>query len=303
MKVKITFEYDGSLFCGWQVQPGVVTVQLLLQQSLSIYLRSLYKKTEQSSPDSLLAESTDPTLERVLSPHVTASGRTDSGVHALAQVGSFYWPATLPYDARIFIRSINGILPEGIAILKSELVDDGFDARYAPHCKQYTYTISTLGSNKGEARSRTWFIPGTLDFPLMAKAARALVGSHDFDGFRSSDCSAKTSSRTLLVSELTRIAENRIIYTVQGKGFLKQMVRIIVGSLVAVGKYELPLEHFLEIRDCLRNRDMHLRMAPARGLTLDWVKYLTEDYYQSLTAESELVPELEKGVNESIRER
>jgi tRNA pseudouridine38-40 synthase len=275
MKLKLTLEYDGSLYTGWQEQPGQITVQLALEKSLSVYLCSQYKKLFGAQALAAL----EPRVAKSLSPHVTASGRTDSGVHALAQVGSFFWPADVPYDEHIFIRSLNGILPEGIAVLKCEIVVDSFDARYAPHCKQYTYTISTLGSNKGLTRASTWYVPGKLNLPLMCTSARSLVGTHDFNGFRASDCCAKTSVRTVLISELTRVSENRITYTIQGKGFLKQMVRIIVGSLVALGKGELEKESFLEIRDGLRVRNPHQRMAPAHGLTLDWVKYLEEDYY------------------------
>lgn len=284
MKAVATLEYDGGLFAGWQEQPKLVTVQGTLQRALATYFSSLEKKTlaqkaafpeVSGAPDSASRVHQN-LVDRIV---VVGSGRTDSGVHAEGQVASFYWPDGLPFDEERAQRSINGILPPGVALRSLTLTGDSFDARYAPHVKQYRYRILLRGSPKGAERDRGWFIGAPLDLATMCSAARIFTGTHDFTEFRSRDCSAPSAVRTVLCSEFHRCSDTHFDYLIQGKGFLKQMVRILVGALVAVGRGRLSPDNLHALLQQSARRPSDLRVAPACGLCLEWVRYLERDYF------------------------
>ncbi len=135
MKIKLTLEYDGSSFVGWQEQANGPGVQAELRVAIDTYLRSLAKRSGNALPNPVF---------------VSGSGRTDSGVHALGQVASFSWPEALPFDQALVAHSVNGILPKQIAIRNLEVVEESFDARLTRHRKQYSYYFTLRrGSERG----------------------------------------------------------------------------------------------------------------------------------------------------------
>ena len=257
MKLKLLIEYDGLPFSGWQIQPGQLTVQAELERALGIYLGSLAKAQGQHLVDRHL---------------VTGSGRTDAGVHAKGQVASFQWPDTLQFEEQRFIAAINGICHRGLSVKAAQLLPDTFDARFSPHSKCYTYCILLRRQQDPLRGAWSWRQGQHLDIPLMIAAAHSLRGTHDFAAFRAADCAAKTTTRTLLLSELARSNSDELVYTVHGTGFLKQMIRTIVGTLVSIG---LQKRSIADLQTMLThgNRTLAGQTAPAQGLCLEWVKY------------------------------
>ncbi len=261
MKIKLVVEYFGRSFSGFQYQAGreLRTVQGEIESALLVFFSSIVKKLK-----------LDQSLEKI---PITGSGRTDSGVHARAQIVSFKVPEIIPREA-INIETIrlalNSLTHVDLVVRQIEEVDESFDARFSPHVKCYSYRIITAPSTL--IREVSWFVPGLINIPGMIKASKMLVGQHDFQRFRAKDCSSKTSIRTLYFSELTRINDNELLYTVHGKGFLKQMVRIVVGTLVEIGKGKRPPE---DIERLLKLEDVPVptQTAPARGLMMEWVRY------------------------------
>ncbi|MCB0325391.1 MAG: tRNA pseudouridine(38-40) synthase TruA [Bdellovibrionales bacterium] len=258
MKVRLILEYDGSFFSGWQSQANAHTVQSELGRSLEVYLHSLAKREGIA-------------LETL--PKLTASGRTDAGVHALGQVVSFEWPAELPFDRSRCCAALNGISSRGLGVLAAEECSDTFDARFSAHTKRYFYRI-LLRSHGGQGlyHGRVWHLDRRLDVAAMAAAAKHFRGTHDFSAFRAADCTAKTTVRTLEQSQLARVDRNELRYFVQGTGFLKQMVRIIVGTLVEVGLGRLSAAEIPGVIASLE-RSSAGETAPACGLYLEWVRY------------------------------
>lgn len=257
MKVKLTLEYDGAEFSGWQYQPGIATVQGELEKALRCYLQSLAKQqgAELSSV-----------------PRITGSGRTDAGVHARGQVASFAWPAGITFDGFRLVGALNGISPPGLCVLAAAEEGDLFDARRSAHTKCYSYQLLLRTAGDGLYRGRAWPVGKSLDIPQMIAAAAYFQGDHDFSSFRAADCDAQSTVRTVVLSQLTRGAEDSLVYTIQGKGFLKQMVRTIAGTLVEVGRGRLEAGQIPEII-AARDRNRAGPTAPACGLFLEWVKY------------------------------
>lgn len=258
MKVKLIVEYVGSAFCGWQYQSNVRTVQGELSRALGIYLSSLARQASVS-----LSEF----------PILTASGRTDSGVHANGQVVSFVWPDSLKFNSYEFVNSLNGISDSSLNVVFAGITTDDFDARYTPHIKCYKYHILNRGTPSSLFSDYSWHIVHPLNVSAMINASKLFLGTHDFSSFRASDCCAKTSIRTLLLSELIRVDNNMLVYSICGKGFLKQMVRIIVGTLVDVGLNKITVDEVRNIMSAC-SRSLAGDTAPAKGLCLEWVRYI-----------------------------
>jgi tRNA pseudouridine38-40 synthase len=263
LKVKITVEYAGEAFKGWQSQGELLTVQGSLESALEIFLKGEAKKTGVEAPEKIF---------------IQGSGRTDSGVHARAQVASFLWPTNLELSQYKLKDALNALTHPALTVHTVEEVDDSFDARHSPHIKCYSYKIIYRGGEPRGARlasidaNRGWVVTKPLDIRLMIESARVLEGQHDFQAFRAIDCGAKSTVRTVIRSELVRTSSSEMIYVIYGKGFLKQMVRIIVGSLVELGSGDLKdtsLKSILEGRD----RAKAGKTAPAEGLYLEWVRY------------------------------
>ena len=241
--IRITVEYDGTDFSGWQRQPGLRTVQDQLESAI----RQM-------------------TGEEV---RVQGAGRTDAGVHADGQVASFPLAAAIPEHG--LLRGLNSILPPDIAIVAVSEAPEGFDARFSARGKVYRYQIwSHLVRSPLHARS-SWHCRSTLDMAAMRAAARALVGEHDFRAFRASDCERRTTVRAVRRLDVDRQGA-LLTLEIEATAFLKNMVRIVVGTLVDLGRGQLPpdaVARMLETGD----RTAGGVTAPPQGLTLLRVIY------------------------------
>ncbi len=257
MKIKLTVEYHGEEFKGWQFQPGRRTVEQELGKALNIYLASLAKKIQIVLPNPI---------------GLTANGRTDSGVHANGQVVNFTWPEQLVFDSGKLLEALNGITPRDIGIVSADAVSDKFNARIAAHTKCYRYYLMQRRPRSPMFGDRVWHIYLPLNVGPMIEAAKLFRGTHNFQTFQAVDCHAKTTVRTVIDSQLVRVDSEFLIFTIQGKGFLKNMVRKIVGTLVEVGRDKISVE---EVREMIEypDRDKCGPTAPARGLFLEWVRY------------------------------
>ena len=242
--LKLTLEYDGSGFVGWQVQAQGRSVQQELERGV----------------ERLCAE-------RI---RVTGAGRTDAGVHARGQVASLRTARELPLKA--WTAGLNALLPPDLACVKAEVAPEGFDARRWARGKRYVYTILQTALRSPLRRGRAWEIRRPLDVSAMRRAAPALLGTHDFSALRAADCPARTTVREMRTLEIEQAGPS-IRITVEATAFLKHMVRNIVGTLVEVGHGRRPpdsLPALLEGRDRKRAGPT----APAHGLVLDEVFYL-----------------------------
>src|SRR5262249_41174768 len=151
------------------------------------------------------------------------------------------------------------------------LTDESFDARFSPHLKCYSYRLLLRPGREGLLHNRAWAAGRGLNISEMIRAARYFCGKHDFQSFRATDCTASSTERTILVSEMSRTGEEELVYVIHGSGFLKQMVRIIVGTLVEIGSEGRSAEEVPKIL-AARDRSLAGQTAPARGLTLEWVR-------------------------------
>jgi tRNA pseudouridine38-40 synthase len=200
---------------------------------------------------------------------VTAAGRTDRGVHARAQVVHFDTEAARPQSA--WVRGVNALLPDSVAVLWAREVDAQFHARYSAIARTYRYELLNRPVRPALAAGRMGWFHLPLDIERMREAARSLVGEHDFSAFRSSECQAKTAVRTLHSLEIERHGE-RIDFVLRANAFLHHMVRNIVGTLVYVGKGKHPPGWARQVLD---SRD-RARAAPTfgpEGLYLEKIEY------------------------------
>lgn len=200
---------------------------------------------------------------------VTAAGRTDRGVHARAQVVHFDTAAQRPGSA--WVRGVNALLPDAVAVLWSKEMPDDFHARYSAVSRTYRYQLMNRPVRPALAAAYAGWFHLPLDAARMQAAARLLVGEHDFSAFRSSECQAKTPVRRLHSLEVVRDGD-RVEFLLRANAFLHHMVRNIVGTLVYVGKGKHPPEWVLDV---LRSRDRS-KAAPTfgpQGLYLERVEY------------------------------
>jgi tRNA pseudouridine38-40 synthase len=241
--LRLLLEYDGGAFHGWQRQPGLRSVQGDLEAAVKVM-----------------------TGEEVF---VRGAGRTDAGVHAMGQVANFRTGARIPTGG--FLRGLNANLAPDVAVLQVDEVPDAFDARLAARGKHYRYQVWNHLVRSPLYRGRSWHCRAPLDLAAMRAAGALLVGEHDFAAFRASDCERKTTRRLLRRVEVSRQAALLTI-DVEGTAFLKHMVRIISGTLVAVGRAELTVA---EVAGLLEHGDRTQggMTAPAAGLTLVSVSY------------------------------
>jgi tRNA pseudouridine38-40 synthase len=247
VNLKLTLEYDGSAFVGWQVQPNGRSVQQVLEGAIARLVGSTVR--------------------------VTGAGRTDAGVHARGQVASLRVERVLPLKA--WTAGLNALLPEDLACVRAEEAPEGFDARRWARGKRYIYSILQTSVRSPLRRGRTWEIRRPLEVGAMREAASALLGVHDFSALRAADCPAKTTERELRRLEIVQDGP-RIDLQVEATAFLKHMVRNIVGTLVEVAhgrRAPDSLPALLEGRD----RKQAGPTAPAHGLVLDEVFYLRDN--------------------------
>jgi len=247
---RITIAYDGGPFVGWQRQAEGTSIQGLIEDAL----RDL--------DDRDVA--------------VTGAGRTDAGVHAFGQVASFTLVRS-DITPDVIVRSLNAKLPQEVRVRDAEVVPASFHARFNAKSKRYRYRLWTADVLNPFERAYVWYVPGPLDVLAMAEAARYVEGRHDFAAFQTVGGSGGPTERTIRFSSVTCSNDDPdnaglVMYEVEGDGFLRHMVRAIVGTLMEVGRGRRPPEW---MRDVIASRDRAQagRTAPAHGLFLVSVRY------------------------------
>lgn len=241
--IKLTLEYDGTAYNGFQRQDGLPTIQAELERAVAIITKAR--------------------------SGVIGAGRTDAGVHARGQVASFRTEARMP--AEKFAPALNSVLARDIRVLAAEEVPLGFHARYDARSKTYEYTIDTRPVPSVFLRKYAHHVPFALDLEAMQRACSYLVGPHDFRSFAAAHGGAKTFTRD--VKRLLPESDGDLVrMTVEADGFLYNMVRIMVGTLVLVGMGKLTPGEVQAIRDA-KDRRLAGPTAPARGLCLVRVDY------------------------------
>ncbi|MDQ7779817.1 MAG: tRNA pseudouridine(38-40) synthase TruA [Planctomycetota bacterium] len=243
VNVRLTVEYDGTGYAGWQRQNGKPTIQEELERAVQAL-----------------------TGERC---HVQGAGRTDAGVHAVGQVANV--KAAFPVHAARLVHALNAHLPTDITVTHAEAVSDDFHAQFDARSKLYRYVILNRPARPALERNRVYNVRSPLDLGKMKAAASRLVGRHDFRAFCSEARTKESTVRLLKTLEIERHGEY-IVVDAHGEGFLYNMVRAIVGTLVLAGQDKLDPD---QIEDILKSRDRRKAgpNAPARGLTLVSVSY------------------------------
>lgn len=241
--IKLTIEYDGTNYVGWQRQKNGTSIEETIEQAIM-----------------------NITGEEV---KIIGSSRTDAGVHAKGQTANFFTTSKIP--GLKFASAINSKLPKDIVILDALEVDEKFHSRYSSIGKKYSYKILNRKQPPAYLRNFVEYCPYELNFSLMTDASKAFLGQHDFTAFRSTGSSVKTSIRTIKIIELTK-DEDLININIEGDGFLYNMVRIIAGTLIDVGRGKIPCD---SIPDILKSMDRGRagKTAGASGLCLEKVYY------------------------------
>lgn len=231
--------WDGTSFSGWQRQSGQMSIQQCIEEAVQNILGG----------------------EKVT---VLAAGRTDAGVHALHQIISF--ACSTPRTQRSLYRGLNSLLPKTIAINRVIRVPLDFRARSASSYKHYEYHVLPNDSKDPFGYLYCWMLKENLDIPLMKEAAEVFVGTHDVSAFRAKECSADTTIRTILTSDVFQ-RDKKVVFSITGKGFLRHQVRIMAGTLVQVGLHHISVD---DVKDILekKHRKYAGPTAPAKGLWL-----------------------------------
>lgn len=241
MRYRGTVMYDGTNYSGWQVQPNGETIQQKLQEAL-------FSLTRQDI-------------------QIAGAGRTDSGVHALGQV--FHFDCDRQFQD--IVRAINSQLPDDIYVSECEPVADDFHARYDAKWKYYSYNVNTAGYNPLQ-RNYAWQLCEELDIELMRQAAELFIGEHDFTSFNATKLT-EMENQVRTITDLDISEKNGIVsFDVIGAGFMRHMIRMIVGTLVEVGRYNLSVKDVEEIL-LAKDKEACRFNAPACGLYLVKIGY------------------------------
>jgi tRNA pseudouridine38-40 synthase len=237
-------EYDGACYHGWQFQKNAPSIQAQVEAALLTL--------------------TGETLR------LTASGRTDAGVHALGQVANFFTHSRLPLTA--FLHGLNSLLPPDIAVLEASEAPLAFHARKSALAKTYAYHILNRPLRSPLHRERAWWIAQPLDLEAMAQAAAVLPGEHDFRAFRAAGSNNRNPVRQVLDAAWMSRPEGWLIFTITANGFLRGMVRSLVGTMVEIGRGRRPAS---DVADLLASgeRTQAGPTAPPQGLYLVRVLY------------------------------
>lgn len=233
MRIALGLEYDGSGFCGWQSQVGRAAVAGAPQDSCAAPSGGAAR--QRGPAKSAVQDAVESALSRIADAptRVVCAGRTDAGVHALAQVVHFDTEAMRPDTA--WVRGANAHLPAGVAVRWAQPVSDEFHARFSALGRRYRYLLLNRTERPGLMARRVGWFHRPLDADAMAAAARTLLGEHDFSAFRSAECQAKSPVKTLRRAEVMRNGD-LLVLDFEASAFLHHMVRNLVGALVSVGK-------------------------------------------------------------------
>lgn len=242
--IKLVIQYDGSDFVGWQRQGKGESVQGLIEHALA---------TIDGAPVTL-----------------HGAGRTDAGVHAMGQVASARMRSAIE-DWQL-VRALNAHLPESIRITELTTVPDEFHARFSATAKTYAYRIWNGRTVPPFIRQYAWHVIEPLDIGKMQQASQAIPGTHDFAAFRSARSMNHTTVREITTASWRREDEATLVFEIDGKGFLRYMVRSLVGTLVEIGRGRRPAEDLARLL-AVPDRSQAGRTAPARGLFLMKVEY------------------------------
>ena len=242
--IKLTVEYDGSKYHGWQYQDNAVSVQEVLSKAIS-----------KLTGENIMPE---------------GAGRTDAGVHAYGQVASFRTNSTIPTEK--FTPALNSFLPEDISITSSQCVEDGFHARFSACGKHYRYMILNKTQRSALWNKRAWHVRENLDINAMQEAADYFVGHHSFKAFCAAGHNVKTYDRTIFNSEWHKEGD-ALIFDTRGDGYLYNMVLIMVGTMVDIGRNRLNPSVIRSAIDSGERNSLGIT-APPFGL------YLVEVYYR-----------------------
>lgn len=244
MRWKLTIEYDGRPYRGWQYQEGMPTVQGAIEAAI-VQLCGEHSRMQ-------------------------VAGRTDAGVHALAQVAHFDTQAER--EAARIVGGLNYYLrEEAISILKAESVSEQFHARFSATGRAYRYRILNRAAPPAVDRGRVWHVPEAMDLEAMRRAAECFIGTHDFSSVRASECQSKSPIKTLDSITIAQVGEEVHCYF-SARSFLHHQVRNIVGCLRKVALGQWPVEKIPEVL-AARDRTAAAETAPAEGLYLTEVRY------------------------------
>jgi len=244
VRIRLIVEYDGTDLCGWQRQANGPTVQQHLEDGLAAMLEHPVR--------------------------ITGASRTDAGVHARGQVAVFETTRTIPMHG--VRRGLNARLPASVAVVGADAAPDDWHPRHSATGKRYRYTVLARQDRSPRWSRRAWHRPRPIDLAAMTTAAEALVGTHDFAAFRASDCDARTTVRTMREVAISLVEPGVVAIDVHGTAFLRNMVRIIAGTLLAAGEGRL---NGAEVAEILASKDRTRagQTAPAHGLELIEVLY------------------------------
>jgi tRNA pseudouridine38-40 synthase len=245
MQLRLTIEYEGTAYQGWQLQPDGPTVQEVLERALATALREPVR--------------------------VRGAGRTDAGVHACGQVAAVR-VTSVPSDLVRLQKSLNALTPDDVAVRDIAVVDDAFDPRRQARSRVYEYRILNAIAPSPFWRRHAWHVATALDVPAMDAEARTLVGEHDFAAFRGADAEPVRSTVRRVLESGVHPSGTLLVYRIEATAFLKHMVRNIVGTLVEVGRGERGPD---TMGDLLAGRDRTRAgaTAPPHGLILVAVRY------------------------------
>ena len=242
-KIKLTIEYVGTDFCGWQSQTNGNSVQDAVERALGKYFDCDFVR-------------------------IYAAGRTDVGVHAKGQVAHFVTDNAV--NCYKLCLGVNLNLPETVAVTSAEVVEDDFDARFSAVSKTYCYRVYVSPTRKPTLDVNHAQVYKPLDVVAMQQAAQLLVGTHDFAAFQKTGSNLKGTVRTVNSFEVVDNGDDTICFTVNGNAFLYNQVRIMCGLLVEVGKGKFNLD---DVKSMLGGTKLKFRTLPAKGLTLENVYY------------------------------
>jgi tRNA pseudouridine38-40 synthase len=241
--ISLVLEYDGTIYHGWQWQPNAITIQEVVQRGIEKILDHPVK--------------------------IYAAGRTDTGVHAFGQVINFYTDKVI--DIVSIIKGLNSLLPGDIRVKNAREVDESFQARYSAKSKSYIYCIVNTRYHSPFHVRYTWHIPYAVDARLMNESIKEIIGVHDFSSFKKKNEIYKRHEREVLRAGVKRRGEF-IYILIEATGFLRYMVRNIVGTLVLVGEGKISKEDFSAILQS-RDRVNAGPTAPPQGLFLRKIRY------------------------------